>query len=104
MANTTVRIPPILNDNLEKVSYQTGIPKSSLILYALNDRLRLNKSFQGFEYIPIDTDNSIRFTLRMPDHLKALLQEKSLENNISTNQLINECVYHFYVLYWQEYL
>lgn len=105
MATITVRIYPPLNDSLNVVSEQTGIPKSSLILYALNDQLRLKKNFEGLDYDQISgkADESIRFTLRLPDSLKELLQEASAANNISTNQLINECVNHFRMLYWMSY-
>ncbi|MDO4438581.1 MAG: ribbon-helix-helix domain-containing protein [Eubacteriales bacterium] len=105
MATITVRIYPALYESLNTVSEQTGIPKSSLILYALNDQLRLKNNFEELDYSPVSgkSDDSIRFTLRLPDSLKELLQTASAANNISTNQLINECVNHFKVLYWQAY-
>lgn len=104
MATITVRIYPPLNDSLEKVSFQTGIPKSSLILYALNDTLRKNKTIEGLDYDPDSKREPIRFTLRMPDHLKLLLEETANENDISVNSLVNRSVYLFYILHWSSYV
>lgn len=101
MATITTRIYPQLNENLEDVSFQTGIPKSSLILYAVNETLRKNNKVEEFECIS-DKEN-IRFTLRMPEHLKLLLEETSKDTNISINSLINSCVHSFYVLNWTSY-
>lgn len=105
MTTFTVRIYPPLNESLDKVSEQTGIAKSSLILYALNDQLRLQKHFEGvdFDSLSVRSDESVRFTLRMPESLKTLLQEASIQNGISVNQLINECVNHFRIQYWSAY-
>ncbi|HBG7355540.1 TPA: toxin-antitoxin system HicB family antitoxin [Clostridioides difficile] len=104
MATITARIFPPLNESLEKVSFQTGIPKSSLILYALNDTLRKNNSIEGLEYISDKNEENIRFTLRMPEHLKLLLEKAAKNNNISVNALVNHCIHLFYVLHWSSYI
>ncbi|HBG5343829.1 TPA: hypothetical protein KQG29_001188 [Clostridioides difficile] len=104
MATITARIFPPLNESLEKVSFQTGIPKSSLILYALNDTLRKNNSIEGLEYIPDKNEENIRFTLRMPEHLKFLLEKTAKDNNVSVNALVNHCIRLFYVLHWSSYI
>ena len=102
MATVTVRLIGGLNKSLETVSEQTGIPKASLILYAQNDRLRIG--------IELDADlfqtkgaEPVRFTLRMPDSLKKLLEDAASESKVSVNWAVNVCVYQFNQLFWKSY-
>lgn len=103
MATFTTRLPMDINNQLEKVSYQTGIPKSSLILYAINDCLRLRNDMEGVKLVGFSDDNLVRFTLRMPDNLKVKLEEVSQKNNTSINSLVLAYVVFFNDLYWKFY-
>ena len=112
MTTITVRIYDMLNDKLDKISLNSGIPKSSLILFGLNICLR-NPSykFQGLNYISLDnvdisndTNKSVRFTLKLPDEIKQALKEISKSNNISINSMINESVRHFCVVIGSDFL
>lgn len=105
MSTLTTRVYKPLNEALEKVSNMTGIIKSNLILYAINDRLQFYDDFKGLEYRSLDTDvdSCVRFTLRIPEHLKKLLQETAKSNNISMTSLINECIYSVNAIYWSNY-
>ncbi|HBF6217480.1 hypothetical protein ACP3UY_16535 [Clostridioides difficile] len=104
MTTITARIFIPLNESLDKISFQTGIPKSSLILYALNDILRKDETVEGLECVSDKTEENIRFTLRMPEHLKSLLEQTAKDNKISVNTLVNHCIYLFYVLHWSSYI
>ncbi|MDI7818412.1 hypothetical protein QMM58_18805 [Clostridioides difficile] len=104
MTTITARIFIPLNETLEKISFQTGIPKSSLILYALNDTLRKNEIIEELECVTDKNEENVRFTLRMPEHLKLLLENIAKDNNISVNTLVNHCIYLFYVLHWSSYI
>ncbi|WAW15246.1 ribbon-helix-helix domain-containing protein [Peptostreptococcus equinus] len=102
MDNITTRIPIDINENLEKVSQQTGIPKSSLILYAINDCLRLRKDIDMPKF-DFSNEDFVRFTLRMPEHLKKELAITASERNTSINSLIVAYVDLFDLLYWDCY-
>ncbi|EGT4600658.1 hypothetical protein DFW26_14520 [Clostridioides difficile] len=104
MTTITARIFIPLNETLEKISFQTGIPKSSLILYALNDTLRKNEIIEGLECVTDKNEENVRFTLRMPEHLKLLLENIAKDNDISVNTLVNHCIHLFYVLHWSSYI
>lgn len=101
----TVRIYTPLDKHLEIVSFQTGIPKSSLILYAVNHYLRSGYSIEELDYIGVDgkPTETKRFTLRMPEHLKQLIDTAAKKAGVSLNGLINQCVYHLSITSWSGY-
>ncbi|VIB52557.1 Ribbon-helix-helix protein, copG family [Clostridioides difficile] len=103
MTTITVRIYTPLNENLEKISYQTGILKSSLILYAINDIIR-NSKVNELQSISYKSDDTVRSTLRIPGVLKELLEKTAKENNLSINSLINNAVHSFCISHWLIYL
>lgn len=104
MASMTVRIHPYFNDWLEKISAQTGLTKSAIILYAMNDVLRGGKGKDKLEGVQVFIKGDpIRFTLRMPDSLKALAERRAKESGLTMNALVTYCLYQMKVLYWSDY-
>lgn len=103
MAAITARIHPKLNSYLETVAEQTGIPKTSLILYALNDQLRRENFKISDLYLTRTDQPEIRFTLRMPDNLKLLLEHTAEKEKCSINFLVNLCIYNVHLLFWSAY-
>ena len=103
MASMTIRLYPQLSSCLDRVSEQTGILRSSLILYALNDQLRLNKIIENDRLTAAPADQSIRIALRLPDALKKLLADVAAENQMSANHLVNYCIYMCDLSYWSRY-
>ena len=103
MTTITVRIYTPLNENLEKISCETGILKSSLILYAINDIIR-NSKVNELKSVSYKSEDSVRPTLRIPVVLKELLEKTAKENNLSINSLINNAVHSFCISDWLIYL
>lgn len=103
MATMTIRILSHLDRTLNKLSAETGILKSSLILYAINDRLRFGSQSDYLEIHPTAEQNLVRVTLRLPDELKTLVETIAKKNNISANTLINNCIDSTDGIYWSAY-
>lgn len=90
MPKITVRLAPPLDSALDNLSAETGVLKSNLILLAINEALRRNKP-----YTPLSmpaSDENLRTTLRIPDHLKAMLETAANEKGCASNTLINTFV------------
>ncbi len=102
MATLTVRILGDLNKVLDELSEKTGILKSSLILYALNDRLRRGNFPKG-DLFTVTGQVPVRITLRLPDALKELLEAAAKANDVSVNFMVNKCIYDVNLLYWRTY-
>lgn len=103
MATLTVRILGNLNQKLDQLAEETGILKSSLILYALNDRLRTPVPMDELSLFSVKGMEPVRITLRLPDALKERLEEVAKENDISVNFLVNYYVQMVQQIYWAWY-
>lgn len=104
MATITVRIHPMVNEWLETVSSQTGLTKSAIILYSMNDTLRRDRGTLDLQKVQIVAKGKpIRFTLRMPISLKALAERRAKEADITVNSLVTYCLYRAWTLYWSSY-
>lgn len=99
MAILTVRLLPTINTYLEKMSEDTGIPKSSLILFAVHHICFHNMSLSLPKGVP---EPSIRFSLRMPDHVKEDVLAHANARNMSVNAFINACVHFAIVVWWEK--
>ena len=101
MATITIRLMSSLNEDLNRLSEETGILKSSLILYAINENLRLRINPDIGEIHP--SANLVRMTLRIPDNLKSLLEAYAKSKNVSANTLVNNFVYIQSGVIWDSY-
>ena len=90
MPKITVRLVPALDEALDNLSNETGILKSNLILLAINAILRNKKPYEPIA-MP-SSDENLRTTLRIPDHLKAMLEAAANEKGCAANTLINTFV------------
>lgn len=90
MPKITVRLVPALDKALDNLSKETGILKSNLILLAINAILRNPKPYEPIA-MP-SSDENLRTTLRIPDHLKAMLETTANEKGCASNTLINTFV------------
>ena len=102
MTTITIRILGDLDERLNQLSRETGILKSSLILYALNERLR-DDSYSDGSIFTTDSSKWVRMTLRLPQPLKARAEQMAQANGTSVNMLINHCVYLQNMLFWSAY-
>ena len=103
MATITIRILSHLDKALNTLSEETGILKSSLILYSINDCLRLGRMDNFAEIHPSAKESLVRMTLRIPDDLKTLVETVAKKHRISANTLINNCIFETEGIYWSAY-
>lgn len=106
MATITIRVHPYFNEWLEKISSQTGLTKTAIIIYAMNDTLRRDNGKNPLEAVEIVSNKEetpVRFTLRMPESLKNLAFRRAKESGLTMNALVTYCIYRAKTLYWSDY-
>lgn len=90
MVIITVRIPSDLNTQLEQIADRIGVPKTALIILGINYVI-----YRKVNFSDINTDSlgseSVRFSLRLPEHLKLLLDQQVQERVSSINSYIVDC-------------
>lgn len=100
MVSITFRTSPEINNKLNYISEVSGIPKSSLILYATNEFLRLKK-------IPCSKhtnfNSSIRTSLRISDDVNKLISEVSKKYKLNRNEILNYIVDYYIKNNWIHY-
>lgn len=87
----TLRIDKDINSNLDKISVDTSISKSNLILFAMFTLI--NKDFDITNNYP--SNSLIRTGIRIPIRLNEILDDKIKKLNISKNSYINSLLNEF---------
>lgn len=96
----TFRTSPEINDRLNIISEISGIPKAGLILYAVNEYLRLGKELdiKHTEYI-----SSVRTSIRISDDINSLLVNSANRLNLNKNGIMNFIVSYYIDNVWSYY-
>ena len=100
MVAFTVRLIPSIDQELDIISEHTGVVKTSLILFALNDILRRNQPIKETIGISLKESEPFRKSVRFPDPLKVLLEHRSAKEGISANTFINSAIHQVNRDYW----
>ncbi|WP_064609363.1 hypothetical protein [Streptobacillus moniliformis] len=87
----TLRLNENINNSLDKISKDTSISKSNLILFAL---FTLTNKHDKFDYY-YSSDNFIRTGIRLPIRLNKILDNKVSELATSKNLYINSLLREF---------
>jgi len=95
----TVRLLPAINEHLERLAEDTGIPKASLILFAIHHICLHNMPVALPDNVSAP---SVRFSLRMPDHVKKNVVEHAKAREMSTNTFINAAIFHVSTVWWNK--
>lgn len=99
MITFTIRFSPSLEQELDSISEITGVVKTSLILFALNDVLRGRKPIRKDAVIPSSPEPS-RKSIRFPDELKMMVEARCREEGMSANSLVSTIVHQVDQEYW----
>lgn len=92
MMSLTIRLIADINESLDQIAQETGIVKTSFILYILNQQLNCD-SIRVKTSLTFRGQQIVRTTLRLPDALRVKLESAAEENHISVNQFVNQCLY-----------
>jgi len=99
MVTFTIRFSPALERELDFISEITGVVKTSLILFALNDVLRGGKPIRTDLALPGSPEPS-RKSIRFPDGLKPMIESRCQEEGMSANSLVSTVVHQVNQEYW----
>lgn len=91
MANISVNLDGMLHQILQEFSQQTGVPKNSLILYAISKHLAVETPFVVSYKFP----TQVRSDLRVPDEVKERLEKYCRVSQISMVSAVNNILFRF---------
>lgn len=97
MTNLTIRLDKNIDDRLSNISEITNIPKSSLILYALNDFFRHKLDI---ETVDVNSSSAVRTTIRINSFLEESFLQATRKNNFSKNGIVNFIVQYYIENVW----